>query len=326
MTRSSLWSTDDHILIAESNGFVERYWRYYLGDIQGFSLQPSGRGRVIALVTGLPLLLCVILSAIAFAKVVRMEWLFLTVPVGLPLLSVFLANWVRGPTCTTVVFTAVSDAVLQPLGRQRVAFRTLTLLTQFIEAVQGPIEPEQLGYKLEREGQASVERKVTLLGEVSTPSFAAQKASAQSDLPSPRAVYRWLLALGTTEGLHALAALGLLAFGGRVVFQIVYSVVIVVVLVLSSAGLSRGGPSMKWLNVTAMIHTFCVGVGCFVAFYVGLFQRTFRNLAAPPHFDVTKLIDPSQPTTVFVLWLSLLGAVSVIVGSLLTFLRQEGTK
>jgi hypothetical protein len=325
MTRSSLWSTEDHVLLAESNGFIERYRRYYFRDIQGFSVQPSTRGRVIAWVTGLPLLSCAIFAVFALTKVVRTEWLFLTIPIGLPFLILFLVNWVRGPTCTTTVFTAVSDAVLQPLGRQRAAFRTLTLLAKFIESVQGPIEPGQLGFQLEREDPASVARKVTLLGDVSAPRFSAQNTGAASEPPSPRTVYRWLFALGTIEGLHALTALGILVFGGRVVLQISYSAVIVAVLIISSAGLSRSGPSMKWLNVAAMIHTFFVGIGCFVAFYVGIFQRTFRNLAAAPHFDVTKFFDPSLPATVFVLWASVLGAATIVVGCLTNYLRQEGS-
>jgi FtsH-binding integral membrane protein len=326
LLRSSLWSSDDHLLLVKSNGYVERYYRYYYGDIQGFTVEPTLRGRHIALATGLPLSLFTGGSGLAIARLIDVDWLFLTIPLSLPLLILLVINWIKGPTCTTIIYTAVSDVVLSPLGRRRVAFRTLNVLSQFITAVQGPLDPSQLGFFIDRDASATIVRKVSAKQEVvvrnnSSPSNG--EGQIQNVWSSRRTLNLWLIALGGTELFHALAALSLVVFGGGAIRQSALCIMVVLALIVASVGLTRGGPPMKWLGTMALVHTALVGVGCLVAFYVGIFQRTFRNPNAPPTVDVTKILDPSLPAVVPVLWLSSLGAFGLLVGCLLVFLHTE---
>jgi hypothetical protein len=140
--RASLWLGQDHMLCIYNKGYEEDYKRFYFRDIQAIITHQDNRRLVWNIVFGV--------FALAFTF-----W-------GLPLLTVsafFLAliliNWLRGPTCTCYVQTAVSSENLPSLNRLKNVNHAITRLTHVIEQVQGQLSQEEIHRHLEAHTQKS---------------------------------------------------------------------------------------------------------------------------------------------------------------------------
>lgn len=137
---SQLWLAPDHILMVDSSRFVERYRRFALSDVQAI------------VVTGLPartpwqiaaLGLSILWTLAAFTAAT----LFLKIVIGVSgalAVALSIADIAAGPRCLCHLQTAVSRELLAPVSRLRVADRFLARVRPAIEAVQGPIAPDQI--------------------------------------------------------------------------------------------------------------------------------------------------------------------------------------
>lgn len=143
-SRGSLWLGSDHLLLILNRGYSEEYRRFYYTDIQAIQMRQTMTARVTSLVLGI--LSGLLLLAALVIK--RSRWDTIDIvfwgTMGGLLLFLFLVNWVKGPTCTCHLRTAVQTEMLPPLHRVRAAKKALARLRPAVEAAQGVLSAEQM--------------------------------------------------------------------------------------------------------------------------------------------------------------------------------------
>ena len=137
---TQLWLGDGHLLLVRSARLVENYQRFALADIQAIVISDGPDLRAIQ---GLAVIASLGWMAIALAmsSTFGQGFFFLTGLTGLVLSIVDI--W-RGPRCRCVLHTAVSKEPLSPVSRRNASWKFLSAVLPAIEAVQGPLAPEQL--------------------------------------------------------------------------------------------------------------------------------------------------------------------------------------
>lgn len=137
--RQRLFLGDDHLLIATSTYYYERYKRFYLADIQALTIQKSAAGAVLNLALGT---IAGLWAALALAGYMN-QWDAAAQIVCITIAGIFLGglliNTAFGPTCQTHVLTAVHEEPLHCLGRLYTALRVVEYLREVIENVQGTV-------------------------------------------------------------------------------------------------------------------------------------------------------------------------------------------
>jgi len=134
---SQAWLGSDHLLIVNSNRFVERYQRFAFADIQAIVVSEGGRRAVWQAVA----------ASVCFAASIAVRSTFgkgFFAAIGLVALGLAIWDIVRGPRCRCVLQTAVSGECLYPISRMRTARTFLAALTPAIETVQGSVPGEDL--------------------------------------------------------------------------------------------------------------------------------------------------------------------------------------
>lgn len=139
-TSSRLWLGRDHLLLVDTNGFVETYKRFYFRDIAAITLTRTNRR---AIWNGVALGFAVLLGATAFVLGGVTGIIFGSIGVLFVLLS--LINVVLGPTCVCHLTTAVQTDEVASLRRVSQAQKVLTRLRPLLIAAQ-----EQPGRDLEQ--------------------------------------------------------------------------------------------------------------------------------------------------------------------------------
>jgi hypothetical protein len=139
---SSLWLSDDHLLLVRNNGWKESYRKFYFRDTQALIIAETKQRRNQCTVLLLTTLFFLLMASL-FREI---GWVFY-LPAAFIALTAFLINWFKGPTCTTHIITAVQTTPL-PCKRLAVAQRLREELTGSIEKVQGHFNAEH-GEKLD---------------------------------------------------------------------------------------------------------------------------------------------------------------------------------
>ena len=320
-TRDSLWSADDHILLVQSSGYVERYRRYYFKDIQGITVIPTPRSYRLALAIGTPLLLVAVVAVTSIAKMIQPEWAIFGGIFGMPLLLGFVVNWVRGKSCRTTVYTAVADINLTPLSRLRPTLRAVTRIAELVDICQGPLDRTRLNLVAEGPAANILHRKTHVdrsakrgaLAYGRSPDVAGELKAKQSTL--------WLASLGVAELLQGLAALALLLIGGGAVRQATFFVLLILSLLAASMGLARGGRPLKYGGIVALSHTLVVGLGTYVAFYAAVISNAMKHPASTPDFTFTNALEPTLPVTKIVLTMSVAGSLLLFIYCVVVLIR-----
>jgi hypothetical protein len=140
VTRSNLWLGNDHLLCVETEGYTEKYRRFYFRDVQAITLLRTSRMLVLGLVTGS---MTAIFGLIALAaSPVEVRWFFgiLAGVCAVPLV----VNLLYGPTCKCQLRTAVQTEEVPSLGRIRRARKFLERIRPLIAQAQGEITPEEI--------------------------------------------------------------------------------------------------------------------------------------------------------------------------------------
>lgn len=128
---TTLWTSDDHLLLVYSHGVTESYRRFFYRDIQAIVLCRTKNGLVMTLV------LCLLGLAVgvpAFFLPSEVVVLFACLAGLFFLLAAI--NHFRGPTCRCTLRTAVQTLELPSLQRLRSARKVLTRLHPLILAAQ----------------------------------------------------------------------------------------------------------------------------------------------------------------------------------------------
>jgi len=122
---------EDHLLVVESDGFLEKYKRFYFKDIQAIVVQKIPYWRPTIYVTHIGLVLLLILAALTDSAI-QIVMVVLSIVVGL-MVSI---DALRGKLCFTEIRTSVQKDQLAFMGRWRVALKCLQILKPLIEAAQ----------------------------------------------------------------------------------------------------------------------------------------------------------------------------------------------
>jgi hypothetical protein len=134
-----LWLAPDHILLLISSRFAEDYRRFAFTDIQSIVITESP-SRVVPQVV-------MILAAAAWmslwfaVNLAFFKWIFLVTGALALLWSII--DIARGERCRCYLHTRVSQELLAPVSRMRIARRFLATVRPRIEAVQGTLSPER---------------------------------------------------------------------------------------------------------------------------------------------------------------------------------------
>jgi hypothetical protein len=143
VTRSNLWLGMDHLLCVETEGYTEKYRRFYFRDIQSITLRRTNRALGLGVVTGA-------LTAVFALLVLVIE--------DLPGKSVFgilggvcaipcALNFIYGPTCKCELRTAVQTENVPSMSRVRRARKVLNLLRPLIAEAQGQLSVEEISLR-----------------------------------------------------------------------------------------------------------------------------------------------------------------------------------
>ena len=128
---SSLWEGDDHLLLVKWIAVSETYRRFYFRDIQAITICTTRSW----IVTGV---LLAVAGALCGIPAVWMGGFFLAFP-GLPaagLLAASVWNFWQGPSCRTVIQTAVQAEPIRSLHRRNQARKVIAQMRDRIIAAQ----------------------------------------------------------------------------------------------------------------------------------------------------------------------------------------------
>jgi hypothetical protein len=138
--RASLWLGKDHVLCIYNKGYEEDYKRFYFRDIQAFVIHQDNRRLLWNIAFGT----CALVFAFGGLTFSAVSAFFVIL---------MFINWLRGPTCTCSVQTAVSRENLPSLNRVRNANHAIARMSRVIEREQGHLSPEELNHRLEEKNK-----------------------------------------------------------------------------------------------------------------------------------------------------------------------------
>ena len=132
----TLWQGADHLLQIYSRLGVEDYKRYYFDDIQAIITRKTGAGRIQNIILG------ALLGLFCFFTVTSGGgWRLFPAAIAAAILNILMINVFKGPTCETVLLTAVQTEKLNSLQRLKTAEQVMSRLRSVIERRQGRINP-----------------------------------------------------------------------------------------------------------------------------------------------------------------------------------------
>lgn len=141
----SLWLGPDHLLKVERSATRETYKRFFYRDIQSILLEKSSRLRTLATFNGIALVLMLILAALI--NRFSLNGAIFCGVCALPFAIGIAVNFVLGPTCETVLVTAVGTERLSSLGRIARAVPTIQQVTAEVEKTQGTMNFAQFALR-----------------------------------------------------------------------------------------------------------------------------------------------------------------------------------
>src|ERR1041384_6408100 len=145
VTRSNLWLGKDHLLCVETEGYTERYKRFYFRDIQAVTIRRTNRFLILTAVLGG---MTAIFGALTLAtSAVELRWVLgvIAAVCAVP----FVINLIYGPTCTCQLRTAVQTENVPSLSRVARAQRVLARIRPLIAEAQGQLAPEEISVRFQ---------------------------------------------------------------------------------------------------------------------------------------------------------------------------------
>ncbi len=138
-----LWIDDAQLVQETVRSYTQEIQRFAFGDIQAIQIRRTVRGLVYNLVLAIPLALLLFSLAGALNERAPFADRFgLSVICGV-LALLLLINVGRGPTCHTVLLTALGPQRLFSLSRMRQARRALDTIIAGVDPVQGALRPDE---------------------------------------------------------------------------------------------------------------------------------------------------------------------------------------
>jgi VIT1/CCC1 family predicted Fe2+/Mn2+ transporter len=135
----TLWQGSDHLLQIFSRVGVEEYKRFYFNDIQAVITRRTALGTIQNIVMGF-LVLIFTLPAVFFDG----GWSLFYAAVAAAMLLLLVVGLIRGPTCKTILMTAVQTEKLHTLHRLKTTSKVMDRLRVHIHQTQGTLNREAL--------------------------------------------------------------------------------------------------------------------------------------------------------------------------------------
>lgn len=142
--RASLWLGRDHLLCIYNKGYEEDYKRFYFRDIQAFVIHQDNRRLLWNIAFGT----CALVFAFGGLMFSAVSAVFVIL---------MFINWLRGPTCTCSIQTAVSKEDLPSLNRVKNVNHAISRMSHVIEREQGHLSPKELHHYSEERKQNSAD-------------------------------------------------------------------------------------------------------------------------------------------------------------------------
>jgi hypothetical protein len=244
----TLWQGSDHLLQIYSRLGAEDYKRYYFDDIQAIITRKTGSGRiqniVLAALTGL-------FCLFAFTSGGGLS--IFHAAIAAAILLILLINVLRGPTCETVLLTAVQTEKLYSLHRLKKTEPVMNRLRSIIERRQGRINPALFD-----------QQPVSSSGRPSDgPAGGARKRSPKGQKSERGRVHLLLFALLVADGLIAAAGFMLthvaLTLLGSAVTMLLGICVVVALVKQHESNLKRPLRTLTWTALGYVCFSFIAG-------------------------------------------------------------------
>jgi hypothetical protein len=304
--RAALRMADDHLLLCDFRmSFVERYKRFYFGDIEGFIVRKT---LVWFVAIGVWLGIAGLIYLIASSA----KWNFY-VTLGLEgVCALFvLRNLIRGPSCRTHIQTAVQTDALPMLNRVRKTRHVFRQLFPLIREAQADIS----GVNAASSPAAQTQTTTGVPSEAASP---AQPVTVEAT-PRPRAPLSKAHLLTFLLLLFAGVA-ALLNVTTRSPWSFIVALVFFFAVGLSGIGalifqvrhpVPRAAAAANWILVVLCLVG---GVGVNAGYcWLDMFLQAERNPRVPPHFrQLSPLTMRTMPGFDYVLWI--FGVTGVMLG------------
>jgi hypothetical protein len=244
----TLWQGSDHLLQIYSRFGVEDYKRYYFDDIQAIIARKTGSGKiqniVLAAITGLFCLFAVISGG---------GWSFFNAAIAAAFALILLINVLRGPTCETILLTAVQAEKLHSLHRLKKTEPVMNRLRSIIERRQGRINPARYD---QQPGSSQGPRNERSAG-------GTTKHSPKGQKPERGRVHLFLFALLVADGLIAASGLMLthvaLTLLGSAVTMLLGICVVVALVKQQESTLKPPLRTLTWVALGYVCFSFIAG-------------------------------------------------------------------
>jgi hypothetical protein len=244
----TLWQGADHLLQIYSRLGAEDYKRYYFDDIQAIITRKTGSGRIQNIVLGaLSGLFCL------FAVTSGGGWSVFHAAVAAAILLILLINVFKGPTCETVLLTAVQTEKLYSLHRLKTTEPVMNRLRSIIERRQGRIDPNIFDKQSISSSTQGTNRP---------PGGAKQRSLSAQSHEHGRAHF-FLFALLVADGLIVAASFMLthvaLTLIGSAVTMLLGICVVVALVQQHESNLKRPLRSLTWAALGYVCFSFIAG-------------------------------------------------------------------
>jgi hypothetical protein len=244
----TLWQGSDHLLQIYSRLGVEDYKRYYFDDIQAIITRKTGSGKIANIILGAIFgLFCF------FAVASGGAWRLFPAVIAAAILLILLINVLKGPTCETVLLTAVQTEKLYPLHRLKTTEPVMNRLRSIIEQRQGRINPAVFD---QQQVSSSARRTERSAGGTGTHGLKGQKHERGR-------MHLFLFALLIADGLIVAASFMLthvaLTLLGSAATMLLGICVVVALVKQHESNLKRSVRILTWAALGYVCFSFIVG-------------------------------------------------------------------
>jgi hypothetical protein len=139
-TRNTLWVGADHLLQVENTGYTEEYKRFYFRDIQSITITRDKRALVWSIFFGVMIAIGGALLWTAEDNGARLFSICFISLFAVPLLI----NLIKGPSCFSVIKTAVQEEQVPAFRRIKSTEKALARIRESIAAAQGSMSAEEI--------------------------------------------------------------------------------------------------------------------------------------------------------------------------------------
>jgi hypothetical protein len=244
----TLWQGSGHLLQVYSRLGVEDYKRFYFNDIQAIITRKTAAGKIQNIVLAVLAGLFGLLGAISGGG-----WLIFYASIIGVLAIILLINLFRGPTCETVLMTAVQTEKLHSLHRIKTTQSVMNQLRSLIEQRQGRISAETV-YR----------QSVRLTGRHTPQTLPDGTKLIQREPKHEKGkVHLLLFALLIVEGLIAVAGLRFnhvaLTLMGSVIMMLLGICVVLALVRQHESNLKQTLRTLTWAALGYVCFSFAVG-------------------------------------------------------------------